>query len=219
MHTRIRSLAVAALPLLAVGAAEAQLAPPPQANVVKAGVIYYDPHSKTNGITGIGVPAGADAEVNGAPTLLLTYERMLHPNFGIELVIGWPPKITADAAGSASFLGNDVLEARNVAPTLLFNYHFGAPGDRIRPYLGAGVNYTKFTKVRSRLASDVELGDSTGWAVAGGIDFAFGKDWGAFASIGRARVKSKLVASGATVFTTTIDFRPWTYSAGVSYRF
>jgi hypothetical protein len=32
-------------------------------------------------------------------------------------------------------------------------------------------------------------------------------------------VKSKVVAVGATVLTTTVDFRPLVYSAGVSFQF
>ena len=42
---------------------------------------------------------------------------------------------------------------------------------------------------------------------------------GLFASIARLDVKSKVVATGATVLTTTVDFRPLVYSAGVSYQF
>jgi outer membrane protein W len=33
------------------------------------------------------------------------------------------------------------------------------------------------------------------------------------------KVKSNLVATGATVLTTTIDLRPITYSFGVAYKF
>jgi outer membrane protein W len=40
-----------------------------------------------------------------------------------------------------------------------------------------------------------------------------------FGSIARVDTKSKLVAAGSTVLTTEIDFRPVTYSLGVSYRF
>jgi outer membrane protein W len=32
-------------------------------------------------------------------------------------------------------------------------------------------------------------------------------------------VKTDLVATGSTVLTTTIDFKPITYTVGVSYRF
>lgn len=190
-----------------------------QDNAVKAGVIYYTTHSSTSGIQGVGVPPGADAETGNAVTVLFTYERMLTPSFGIELVVGVPPKISANATGSVAFLGDDVLSARNVSPTLLFNYHFGAPGDTWRPYVGIGINYTRFVSIESTLANNVEMGDSWGPAGQVGVDYALTKDWSLFASVAALKVKSNLVASGATVLTTTIDFRPITYSFGVAYKF
>jgi outer membrane protein len=63
------------------------------------------------------------------------------------------------------------------------------------------------------------MGDSTGWAVQGGVDYALNKQWGLFASVAALKVKSKVVASGATVLQTTIDFRPIVYSFGTFYRF
>ena len=188
-------------------------------NVFKVGVTRYDTHSKTSGISGIGVPAGADAETNDATTVIFVYERMFTPQIGAELVLGIPPTIKAKATGTVAFLGSNVLSAKNLAPTLLFNYHFGAPGDTWRPYIGAGINYTKFTSVKSSLASDVKMSDSTGLAVQVGLDYAVTKDVSVFASFAKVNVKSKVVAAGATVLTTTIDFRPLVYSAGVSYRF
>ncbi len=190
-----------------------------QENTLKVGAIRYTTNSKTSGIQGVGVPAGADAETGDATTLLLTYERALTPSVGVELVIGVPPKITAKATGTVAFLGDDILSAKNVAPTLLFNYHFGAAGDTWRPYVGAGVNYTKFVSIESKLAPDVKMSDSFGWAVQAGVDYALNKQWGLFASVAALKVKSKLVASGTTVLTTTIDFRPITYAFGASYRF
>ncbi len=197
--------------VLACGAAQAQ-------HTFKLGAVRYDAHSKTTGITGIGIPPGADAEVGDATTLLFTYEYAVSPKFGIELALGVPPKIKAKATGTVSFLG-EVLSARNVAPTLLVNYHFGNDGDSFRPYVGVGVNYTKFTDVKTPYGWDVKLTDSTGLAVHGGLDWAFNKNWGLFASVARIDVKSNLYATGAVVLRTTIDFRPWTYEAGVSYRF
>ena len=212
MKIQIQALALS-LAATAVGTAQAQQ------NVFKIGVIEYTTNSKTNGIQGIGVPPGADAETGNATTLLLTYERLFTPNLGVELVIGIPPKIKARATGTVAFLGDDILSARNVAPTLIVNYHFGSEGDRFRPYLGAGINYTKFTDVKSRLAPDVKLGDSTGLVVQAGLDYAIDSKWGLFGSIARVDTKSKLVASGSTVLTTEIDFRPVTYSFGLSYKF
>ena len=203
---------VAAVLMLGSGLAQAQ------ETTIKFGVTRYDTHAKTSGISGVGVPAGADADVGDATTVIFVAERALTPNIGVELVLGVPPKIKARAAGSVAFLG-EVMSARNVTPTLLLNYHFGQPGDAWRPYLGVGINYTRFVSVRSPLAEHVEMSDSVGPAVQAGIDYFFNKQWGLFASVAAVKVKSDLVATGSTVLTTTIDFRPLVYSAGVSYRF
>ena len=216
MKTLRSSLALSAL-ALASGAALAD-----GDNVFKVGVTRYDTHSRTSGISGIGVPAGADAEVGSATTAIFVYERLLtpiSPNLGIEFVLGIPPRLKAKATGSVAFLGDDVLSARNVAPTLLLNYHFFGPDAIFRPYIGAGVNYTRFTDIRSSLAPDVKMGSSTGLALQAGVHYAINKDVGLFASIAKVNVKSKVVATGATVLTTTVDFRPIVYSAGISYQF
>jgi len=213
MKIKLQTLAMALAATFTVGAASAD------DNAFKIGVTEYTTHSKTNGVTGIGVPPGADAETGNATTVIFVYERMVTPNVGVELVLGIPPKIKAKATGSVAFLGDDVLSAKNLAPTLLVNYHFGQTGDQFRPYVGGGVNYTKFTNVQSKLATDVQMSDSTGWVVQAGVDYALNKEWGLFASVAALKVKSNLVASGSTVLQTTIDFRPIVYSFGASYKF
>jgi outer membrane protein len=210
MHHTIRLFVLAAL--AASGAAQAQN------HTLKLGAVRYDTHAKTNGVTGIGIPPGADATIGDATTVVLTYEYALSPNIGVELVLGVPPKIKATAAGSVAFLG-EVLTARNVAPTLFFTYHFGAPGKALRPYAGIGVNYTKFTNVTTPYGWDVSLSDSTGLAAHVGVDWALNKQWGLWASLGAVEVRSKLLATGATVLQSTIDFRPLTYSVGASFKF
>lgn len=186
---------------------------------IKLGASRYTTHSKTSGIRGIGVPAGADAETGDATTGILAVELHLTPNLGAELVIGAPPRVKARATGSVAFLGDDILSAKNVSPTLLVNWHFGSPGDRWRPYVGAGINYTRFVGIRSRLASDVSMKDSVGWAVQGGLAFAVDKRLSLWTSIAALKTKTDIVAAGSTVLTSTIDFKPVVYSAGVAYRF
>ena len=213
MHNQtLRSLTLLSTATLLAGAAMAQ------ANTVKLGVILYQPHAKTSGITGLGVPPGADATIGDSTTALFTYEREIAPNMGLELVLGVPPTVKAKASGTVPFLG-EVLSAKNVAPTLLLNYHFGAAGSQIRPYLGVGINYTRFTGASTPYGWRVSLSDSWGLAAQAGVDVALGKQWGLFASIGAAQVKSDLVAVGASVLRSTIDFRPITYAAGVAYKF
>jgi outer membrane protein len=213
MRTLVASAAVIGL-WAACGAAQAQNW------VAKAGAIFYQTHSETTGIVGPGIPPGADAETGDAWTAIFVIERTLTPNVGVELVLGIPPTIEAKATGSVAFLGDNVLSAKNVAPTLLFNYYFGEPTATWRPYLGAGVNYTHFTDIRTSLpVQSVDMSDSWGLAVQAGINYAADRNWGLFASIARVDVKTDLVAVGSTVLTTTIDFKPITYSFGVWYRF
>lgn len=214
MNRNFRPFALAAVAAAVLGTGTVQA----EDNVFKIGITRYDTHSKTNGVTGPGIPAGADAETGDATTVIFVGERLVTPQFGVELVLGVPPKITARATGSVAFLG-EVLSARNVAPTLLFNWHFGASGDTWRPYVGLGLNYTKFTSIKNPYGWDVQMSDSWGPAAQVGIDYAIDKRWGLFASVAAVKVKSDLVATGATVLQTTIDFRPIVYSAGAAYRF
>ena len=205
---------------LAAAAALIPVAVQAQENVFKVGPIRYTTDSRTNGVTGPGIPPGADAETGDATTLLLVYERMVTPHVGLEAVLGIPPRVKADATGTVAFLGDDILSAKFVAPTFFVNWHFGEPGAAWRPYAGIGVNYTKFVSIRSRLAEDVSMGDSTGLAVQAGVDYALSPQWGLWASVAALKVRSKLVATTpGTVLTTTIDFRPLTWQFGASYRF
>jgi outer membrane protein len=207
--------------LVAAALAGSAFAVQAQDNVFKIGATRYDTHAKTSGIEGVGVPPGADVKVGDATTVIFVYERLFGPNLGAELVIGIPPTIKAKAAGSVEFLNatGTVLETENWSPTVLFNYHFFEPGATWRPYVGAGINYTKFKNTKSSLAPNAELGSSWGPAVQVGIEYAITKDISAFASLAALNVKSKVVASDGTVLTTTVDFRPTTYSLGVAYKF
>ena len=175
--------------------------------------------SSTDGIRGIGIPPGADAKVGDATTAIFIVEKTLTDNLSAEFVIGVPPRIEARATGSVAFLGENVLSAKNVAPTFFVNWTFGDPAQRLRPYIGLGVNYTRFASAKSKLAPDGELSDSVGAAVNAGVSYRFDDRMGLFASIARIDVKSDLVAVSSTVLQTRIDFRPTTYSLGVWYRF
>ncbi|CAB3782157.1 Outer membrane protein W [Paraburkholderia ultramafica] len=74
--------------------------------------------------------------VNNAivPELDLTY--MIRDDLGVELILGTSRHQVTSSLGGLG--GVNVLP-----PTLLLQYHFNHAG-RIRPYLGAGINYTLF---------------------------------------------------------------------------
>lgn len=211
MRSTLQALAFACA-AMACGVAAAQ------SNQVQIGVVRYTTHEQSNGLTGIGLPPDANADIGDATTVIFTYERFFTPNIGVELVVGVPPKIKATATGSLSFLG-EILSAKNVGPTVFVNYHFGQPGDTWRPFAGAGVNYTRFDDAKSPIAPKVEMSDSTGWAVHAGTDYNINKEWALWASVSALKVKTKVVATGTTVIQSTVDLRPIVYSAGIGYRF
>lgn len=213
MKLHLKILAASAVAWLAAGSAFAD------GLTLKVGGIRYQTHSKTTGISGIGIPAGADAQVGDASTAVFTIERALTDNVGVEFVLGIPPTVKSKATGSVAFLGDNVLSAKNVAPTVFVNYHFGSPGNALRPYIGLGLNYTKFVSIQSKLAPSVQMSESMGMAWVGGVDYAITRQLGLYASASSLDVRSNVVGVASTVLTTSIDFRPVVYSIGASYKF
>ena len=173
--------------------------------------------SRTSGIVGIGVPPGSDLKVGNANTMFFAYERRLTPTLSFEITGGIPPTYDTVATGPLAFLGK-VSSVKEIAPSLLLNYTFGDEGSALRPFVSVGVNYTHFYDAKSTLGK-VQLSDSVGLAGRVGLKYAISKELGLYASFSMADVASNLVATGNTVLTTTIDFRPKVYGAGMFYRF
>jgi len=77
-----------------------------------------------------------DAGVNNAVVPEVDFTYMIRDYLGIELILGMSRHQVTTKLGGLG--GVNVLP-----PTLLLQYHFNHAG-RIRPYVGAGVNYTYF---------------------------------------------------------------------------
>jgi outer membrane protein len=223
MRTRIMMCGTAVGALLACGAVQAQ------DNVVKFGVSRYTTHSSSSGLSATPpvLPPGSDAKTGDATTAIFVIERFFTPDISAELALGLPPRVDAKGTGAAAALGDPLLSAKNVSPTLLVNWYIGDAGNALRPYIGAGVNYTHFTSIRSSLpTSKLAMSDSFGWALEAGLSYAVAKNWGLFASVTRLDTKSDVDAiatiPGVPVpveVRTTIDLKPVTYQAGLWYRF
>ena len=136
---RIRTTAIAAC-LLCAGALapQAQAAGDDPMNGIHAGdvlvrlrAISIMPSVQTNQSL-----SALNVGVNNAivPELDLTY--MIRDYLGVELILGTSRHQLTSSLGSLG--GVNVLP-----PTLLLQYHFNHAG-RIRPYVGAGLNYTLF---------------------------------------------------------------------------
>ena len=227
MH--IKTLIAVALLTTSAGAALAQ----DQSFYI--GGAYIDLHSTSTPL--VGGPPGAtppDARlvVEDASTIVFGYNRYFTDNWGIDLVLGFPPKHKVKGQGSLEGFGQ-ISSSKQVAPTLFANYRFGNAGDRLRPYLGVGINYTHFSDVKSTTAGNwasggptsIEMDDSWGLAAQAGVSYALMGNWTLNASVAAAKVKSETTATstmpgGAQVArTTTINFNPVVYIVSVGYKF
>lgn len=106
------------------------------------------------------------------PEIDFTY--MLTNNIGAELILATSPH-DIDGRGALAGVGK-LADTMALPPTLTVQYHF-APDAKVRPYVGAGINYTLFYSedASSALetavgATKVSLDDSFGYAVQAGID-------------------------------------------------
>jgi outer membrane protein len=204
--------------LLAVPLALAAQSAAAQLNTLKFGVAGINVSSKTTGLKGVGVPAGSDIEIGNASTVVFDYERKLNANVSVELALGLPPRHDVTAKGPIAFLGK-IASVKQFAPTVFVNYAFGDENAAFRPFVGLGVNYTRFIGARSMLGQNIDLSDSVGLAGQVGFSYAINKQWGICGSFIMAKVESDLVATANTVQTTTIDFRPKVLTLGLSYKF
>lgn len=218
--------AVAAALVLACGAAAAQTS-------AYLGGAYVDIHSKAPALEGgPAVPApGGLIEVGDAKTVIFGVVHHFAPHWSVEAALGIPPKHKTYGRGFLQAFGH-ISSVKQVAPTVFVNYHFGAPEAKLRPFVGLGLNFTRFTDARSTASGDaasggptrIELSDSWGAAVHGGASWAIDSRWSVIGTVAYADVKSDVTATtttstGPVVRTTRIDFRPVVYTLSLGYRF
>ncbi|MDO6597210.1 OmpW family outer membrane protein [Oceanihabitans sp. 2_MG-2023] len=162
---------------------------------------------------------GGDVQItnNYVPELDLTY--FFTKNIAAELILATTKhdvKAVATAAGDIP-LGS----VRLLPPTLTLQYHFN--GDLVRPYIGAGVNYSLFFDEKSGPVADkVEYDNAFGFAFQLGFDFDITDKW--FVNLD---AKYLLLNTDVTVDATTalgatvgadVDINPFIAGVGIGYR-
>lgn len=131
--------------------------------------------------------------------------------------------IAATATHSArvynSTLGNlDLGEVSLLPPTLLLQYHheFG----KLKPYVGAGINYTFFYGGDPGQFKGVSYDNSFGWAVQAGADYEIGNNMYLNFDIKRIALSTKVVVDkSGTLVKSDLDINPYVVGLGVGYRF
>ena len=219
--------------LLAASAAAPVLA---QQNTIRLGISQVQPHSSTSDFVGPFTFSGIRVEVRDKTTPFISFTREINDQWDLELALGVPP--THDIAlninnpvlpASAQALsGQVVAKVRQVAPTLFANYKFLEKTSAIRPFVGIGINYTRFDNTSSTAAGNtlnggatsIALEDSVGLALQGGVVYRFNELWSLSAAVATAQVKSKITTNTLGIERTAdIRFRPRVFTVAVGYSF
>lgn len=107
------------------------------------------------------------------PEVDFTY--MLTPHVGAELIVATTRHKASGRTGTTGTIGK-LATTWVLPPTLTLQYHF-APEGKIRPYVGAGLNYTIFYSEKASTSLETAVGNtkvrmksSFGYALQAGVD-------------------------------------------------
>ena len=169
------------------------------------GAHQVNPKSDNGSLVG----GALDVEVGSNVRPTITAEYFIRDNLGIEVLASWPFEHDIDING----LGN-VGSTKHLPPTVSIQYHFGE--GKVRPFLGAGVNYTYFFSEDTNGAlagSDLELDSSFGLAAHAGLDFKVGDKGSVRVDARWMDIDTDVKLNGTGIGTVNID--PLVY--GVAY--
>lgn len=193
-------LAVAVLCALTSGAAFAQQAESPW--LVRVRAVHLDSANKDS--TGLGL------SVNNKTIPEVDISYFFNKNVAAELILTVPQKHDL----SSSVLGGRIGSLKHLPPSLLLQYHFDAPG--FKPYVGAGINYTRFSSVNLPAGVDIDR-NSWGGALQVGVDVPLSKNLYLNFDVKKVYIKTDVFAGGAKQGTFKVD--PVLVGVGLGWRF
>ncbi len=202
-------------------------------NSLRVGSYYLWYDTQADDLRGPFVPPGVNIKIKDVITPYFAYVRTLTEHFSVELAVGAPPLTKTQGKGPATlgsvpFNGQTIVTARWLAPTALLLYSFFDESARVRPYIGAGINYTRFYSRQSTPAGDavsggptsIGLTTSVGPAVTAGLSFRVTRHFYLYSSVTASEVDSELTANTAGIIRKThVSFNPRTLVVSAGYVF
>ena len=158
--------------------------------------------------------SGDTLDVQPDTQLGLTFSYMLTDNWGVELLGATP------FSHSVHLGGGEVAKVKHLPPSLVAQYYFGDAQSKVRPYVGAGINYTFFFDEKGRNGLDgakVDVDSSWGLAAQAGLDMAVTENLFVNGSIWYMDIESDVTVNGNFVDKTKIN--PIGLMVGLGYRF
>jgi outer membrane protein len=169
--------------------------------LVRARAVHLDMANKDG--TGLGLSA------NNKTFAEVDVSYFFTPNIAAELILTVPQKQTVYLGGTS------IGTFKHLPPSLLLQYHFtGLTG--YKPYVGAGLNYTRITDVNLGLGATLE-NDSWGGALQVGMDIPLDKNWSLNFDVKKVYIRSDVFIGAVNQGTLKLD--PLLVGVGLGYRF
>lgn len=209
--TSIRTRLIAAAALACAAAAPAFAGD----FVLRARALYLDPANQSDAIPALDVPADA-ITVNAKYIWELDASYFVTPNVAFELIATNPQKHTVSVGGTP------IGSLRHLPPTLTAQWHFAPTNPVVRPYVGFGVNYTRFSAVKLNVpgVGDLDVkSHSWGTAFQLGADFPITDKLSFNVDFKKIDIRSdvRLKETGDVVSHVKVD--PILFGIGIGYRF
>ncbi|OZG69802.1 outer membrane protein OmpW [Hahella sp. CCB-MM4] len=196
--------------------------------VVRGGLAMVDPNDDSSelSLNGTGL-ADTSVSVDDDTQLGLTLTYMFMDKVGVTLLGATPFKHTVTAKGVTA---DDLktAEVKHLPPTVTVQYFPLDAQSAFQPYVGVGLNYTKF--FQEELTSDfkdvlgdgkIKLDDSFGYALQLGADYKLSSNIVLNAAIWSIDIDTTATIdldSGSQI-KTDVDIDPMVYMVGVGYQF
>jgi len=130
------------------------------------------------------------------------------PNIATELVLTVPQKQTLSAGGTP------IGSFKHLPPSLTLQYHFPMAG--FKPYLGAGLNYTRLSSINLPAGVSVER-NSFGPVLQAGVDIPLRGNLVLNFDVKKAYIRTDVAVNGAGIGTFKVD--PLMFGIGLGWRF
>lgn len=186
----------------------------------RVGGVFVDSNSRSETNT----PIDVNLNVNNNAQVGLTATYMFTDHIGLELLGATPfsHKITAGVPALNLGLGQ-VAKVKHLPPSLYLQYYFLDKDAGSRPYVGAGLNYTRFFGAKSTNSAVTDLSvDKHSFApiINAGIDIKLMDNLYLNTALWYTHIetKAKFKALGAD-HEVKIKLDPVIYFAGLTYQF
>jgi len=163
---------------------------------------------------------GGDVAISTAFVPELDFTYFFTDNWAAELILA-TTKHDVEAVETA--VGKiDLGDVWLLPPTLTIQYHF--TGGNLKPYLGAGLNYTIFYGADDGpVADDIDYDSSIGFALQGGLDFALNETWFLNVDVKKIFLQTDVTIDATSALDATVgadvDINPLVIGFGVGMKF